>query len=161
MQRGVDTAGALGSVQPLHEPPVVTLKIRHGHLGDTMVAGAGRVEFDTGSYKALMNCAHIVDQDPDPGSEPAVPLLPVRHRPVEPHLAIADRQLHIADNVVVIGPVLPFREPEHCDTPVRNGAGIGAEHVRDHTSYGRFDGHTPIVPSPVTVLVRVGGTMWR
>ena len=140
------SAGRTGSVQSLHESPAVALGIGDCDLLHAMITCAGRIEFDASSNQAVMNRSHIVNQHADPGSEAAGLLFPVRNRPIEPHLTVTNHQLDVANHPGLVGPAFPFDEPEDLDTPVSDGAGIGAEDVRDHSPGRRLDAHDPILP---------------
>lgn len=94
-----------------------------------MVASPWRCEFDTGTNEVLVKAVDVVDDETDPGPETAGVVLPVRDGPIEPHFAVADGQLHVADDTVVVWPTFALDEAENFDTPVGDCAGIGAEHV--------------------------------
>lgn len=135
----------------------MALRVGHDDLSDTVLANPWRIELDAGIDETSMDRVHVVDQEPNPGAEPARSGLPVRHGSVQPHLAVTCQQLDIADNTIVVGPTFTLGESEHLDAPVGNGTRIGAEHVRNDATDTRIFDHQPPILSlhpPVRVAPR-------
>lgn len=103
-------------------------------FANAVIALAGSGEFDSGRDETLIDAVDVVDDEPDPGSETSCLLLPVRHGSIQPDLTIANGELHVADDPVVVGPSFALNETEDLDTPIGDGASIDAEHIRDDAS---------------------------
>ena len=115
----------------------MTFWIGRGDLADTMLSSSRRVEIDAGRLDPLVGRIDVINEETNPRAEGTLPLVPIRHRAIEPDLAGTDNQFHVADDPVLIGPALPLDESENLDQPIGHGASIGAEHIGDHAS-GRW-----------------------
>ncbi len=118
----------------LHEAPGMSLGVLDGDLSYAVVARPWRFELDTCTDEVLVDAVHVIDEETDPGAETAGVVLPVRYGSVQPNFALADDQLNVADDTVVVWPPFALDESQDIDTPVGHSACVRAEHVRDNSS---------------------------